>query len=59
MNHPPVWKQKQFYISTFNATAGDPKYTEAQLRYHKEAGFNLIEFTFKSREYVLQALPYC
>lgn len=59
MSNSPVWKQDKFYISTFNATAGDPRYMEAQLRHHKDAGFNLIEFTFKSREYVLQALEYC
>ena len=59
MTQKSIWKQPEFYISTFNAASGDQRYLEAQLQIHKDAGFNMVEFTFKNREYVLEALGYC
>ena len=55
------WKQKEFYISTFdpmihNAT---PEQAEKFIRWTKEANFNMVEFTFRNREEVTIAVEAC
>ncbi|MHB1452593.1 MAG: hypothetical protein ACYCYM_01385 [Saccharofermentanales bacterium] len=48
------WKQDHFILSTFSG--GDDFRSLSIL---KDAGFNLVEFTFKSREAVTKALEAC
>lgn len=55
------WKQDKFYLSTFDPMRHDatPAQAEEFIRLTREAGFNLVEFTFRDRAQVTTALEAC